>query len=654
MKRLLLLTWVLLPAIEVFAEEINYDVVPKSWVTHNGKLDGQVSNDGPLLIFPSRRGQGTIETGNQPCFYTARDFLARGNHIAVKGHSFCVKCNGGDCRSHGSEYSATIHIRRLKGTRDLCFEIDPSALYAINTLDWANFRRLQSGFERWLWQKAAGFDPTTLLWRGRSRFNHGPCSGPLQPKGVANDAVVCEDCYKEHLTAFWQKVVGTSTFDSFRKAHLKNLQVEMPEMVPSKGSAGPSMGAIPLMDGMQLAIYWGGVASYSYPDWYGPAQVSRQTTEGCYRVGVVTTERGLVLDHYAKGGPSNKTPLGVHAVLPRSSASTAEGNMYFLPFGVGETKTSRRKLVPIDCLTDLYNPAIFQPTRSSPIQSKLSRANITVGAVPHLTLLIPCEYTKADNFAVSAGATRANVPDTTDALAERDGTGMMAARDERSRKRKWLDEIEFKSKMEEKMAAAAVAPNPLTEIEQRKFARVQETIYAERRLLEAEDEKAQREGAQDDNKVAEGNWTAALRRRFILWASTEKYDRRKRAPEIPVGGANSTSWANWDFMPMVFGNQTTVEVEVPVFCNGKDETRFVYHSWLDCLPKELAIAPEEKWSPKGDAPLRVTRTAIEEREMPEKSDKAPPKPIVRVFRFHTISATVLRQVSVYPNDSFQY
>jgi len=281
-----------------------------------------------------------------------------------------------------------------------------------------------------------------------------------------------------------------------------------------------------------------------------------------------------------------------------------------------------------------------------------AKANSPVAAIPYLTLLIPCEYTKADNFAVSDGAAEGNVPDTADALAAKDGSGVLvnaAGREKleaKARKRKWLDEIDYKHKLEEKMAAAAAAPNPLPEHERSKFAKIQAAIDAERKQLAAENDEAVRDG-----EGFEGNWASALKRRFILWPSAKEYNRNQNAPEIPVGGASAMHWRNWEFMPMVFGNQTTIEVEVPVSCNGKDQTKFVYHSWLDCLPKELAAAPGEKWYPKDSPPLRVTRTTIEE---PAKSGKERAEPLVQIFRFHTISATTLRRVSVYPYDSLQY
>ncbi len=345
-----------------------FDVLSTSRVTYNGdstdrRTSGQnasaktkSSAEDKLIIFPSYPGEPAKKVD-----YPAVGFLARDNHLPE------CSCFSPDCGNESAdERTIVIVVKRSGKSDDVNFHATSDSIAALRRLSWTRFRAVQAEFLQWLFKKSA--PPICRIFKPAAcRFNQSP-----GPNG--------EPVYQDKLECFWKKCLDTAHFDDYAKAKLPPISGRPPRSLGS--SAGERMGALLLRPGMRLRVAWGSTADYNAGTF---GTINRQTQGGTTLIPVLQRNGRVVV------GPQSDWDF--NSVPPNQGKLSGANLEKFLPFGKDTPFT--KKVMAVDNEFDLHQRPV--PPSGS----------------PNLFLLIPQEYTKADQSASFDGGT--SVPFISDA-----------------------------------------------------------------------------------------------------------------------------------------------------------------------------------------------------------------------------------------------
>ncbi|WP_184205921.1 hypothetical protein [Prosthecobacter dejongeii] len=139
----------------------------------------------------------------------------------------------------------------------------------------------------------------------------------------------------------------------------------------------------------------------------------------------------------------------------------------------------------------------------------------------------------------------------------------------------------------------------------------------------------------DARHLQSASVVSTLAHRFIIWGSKNRYRGPRDAPVLAL--TDEGEWPTWPYRPLVFANQSSVSVEVPLYVN-KEPVRF--------MPLGVTLADAIEGHPdwfgrkigrdRGQGFAALTRTSSES----------------GVYRFY--EKTALRRVLAMPNDQIQF
>lgn len=618
-------------------------------ITHDGSLPDPLFREGLPVIFPSAETGRNLPTGVP--FMEVANLLQKRNRIAAEGAYFSV-VRRGDAKP---EEGLTIGVRRTPDQpANLQFLLARETVLALRRLSWGEFREIQAQFEEWLVRKAQGRELRRVNFgRGSGSsfggfradverlFHCGPCIGEESGKGPLAETGIPGNCFEGSLKSFWLEVLRGGDFRSFAARYLGPL----PNIAPDHerqalGDIGPRFGAIPLQEGMRLAIHWGGTAIYEFEN---KKIISRQTTAGTSFVEIMKEGDGVQLAHLRSWADRTGKAFALEARAPHSASPPDSP----LPFGPG-LNTNSAHMVPVQAHIDLFNRACFQPSEKPYDEPRVPE---------HLTLLIPSMYVKADSFGQKDGSSMANTSGTHDAFASGEARLATADLDEQDEALKH-ERHALEMRLGEIRAQIAAIEGLQDPNEMARAVALVEIAKLQALLKRLEDPEAMRDlekreadlrqRKSDAMTTPTGNWISALSRRFILFPSRYAYrDPYKHAPHISSNGSKPDWNKNWALRPMVFGNQTTVEVELMI-----------------------RVAPgQAEWVPFNDSWGRLARTRAAGAFTRNTGSDAPPSlavtrfnpatrrggaPSARTFRFHTSSPGALEEIRVHPGDTFNH
>lgn len=602
------------------ATELVYDVVSEGMITYDGvgvALKADQPDRGKMLLFPSD-DNGKFGDGMQP-IHKAQELLKPCNAIGTKEEIFLLKA--ASSTAVPPTPARTIRVKRPnKDSATLEFWADEESVKYLRMRSWEEFRKIQHDFERWLRKKGRGVLPPRSLLPEVKLFNHAPCAkADDKETGKLN---LYNSCYEQSLFNFWKKVLAHADFATFAESHLHSAMGFEPDdkrIAKPDNGAGARFGAVPLSAGMRLAIHWGGTAVYNY----NRLPLTRQTTMGTTYVEIAQKAGRTLFSGMVLGQPeADRAHLDV--VPPANSGITSTVSD-FLPFGDGKQRNDQRRVVPVQAEIDLYNKELFEPVAAA-----------TGGK--YLTLLIPSEYTKADGFSRLKGT---NIPETSDALAKGEkGSATRVAEIEEEKSRLEITRQELKAQQESlrKLNTDTDAMRATAAVELAKIDGSLSSLAVREQKLTEEHEEILRP------TVPLPNWITALRRRFIVFCSKQRIEEPKDLPYLPEADG-VTNWVGWDFLPAVFANQTTVDVEVPIRVNAQEPEWFLFgKTWAGMIAGRLAADLSRTDAPGCRVPLAIRRTVT--------CHSDPRQNHSRLLRFYTLQSAELSQIVIQPYDVF--
>ena len=369
-----------------------FTVVPAHKIAARHCNDVRRWTDGQAMMFPSVPGYDA-----EPFSFLAHDLLCESGVIADGGVDFCVVCREAYDSKCAVRGHAFIHVEAsAKHSKDVKFAADAAAVGQIRKLCWHQFRALRDRFQQWLVKQPAN----------RSGCRDARCR-TFNPSR-----------YDEAICGFWQEALSTARLE--RQTDPIRRWAPSRSRVSTSNDLGMQMGAVPLMPGMRLIIAWGGTAIYPLDD----DVRSRQTVTGISQVDVVRRDGGvrLALPPFVGGerdgvdvtrssaGAFSEQPWFLDSEVP-FAGNIEESNR--LPFG--DSQSLAKYFVPVHNELDFRHIDVLRLVSTQGVIPETSRK-----VAPHITLLVPIEFIKAD-FPRRAGRPYASPTYTTHSTLTHNG-----------------------------------------------------------------------------------------------------------------------------------------------------------------------------------------------------------------------------------------
>jgi hypothetical protein len=600
-----------------------HDIIPEHWIASHGVATPAEGVSQTAYIFPSWRDEVAITTPPQHerkaeqklpiitrsykwhgepvegAIYPAKDFLKKGNRIPPQAF-YCLEC-GKSCRA--GNHGHRINVVRAKGSADLTFSCDEDAVEEIRTRSFPDFQALQRNFEKWLLHQA---DPVCCL------------SGLF---GKARDRF---DKFDYHVGAFWLEVLETSSFAKPANQDALGAPVSI-----ENSDTGP-MDSVHLVPGLRLRINWGGVVLIPQGE-PNKTSFTRQTITG-------SSELDLV---------SRNGTVSLFPTEPRLQDVTAKN---FKSISGDATEFGPRnmvgawfnKLIPAYNDNDLRNLRAFQYLGEG-------------GATPtKLILFTPRFYPKADRVGGDFTAIRSiTVPSREEPDSPEDaflhcpiliGT-TKGFRDGSIWPRKRTRGASSEAPQDVSDQSAVDAFGALTGNFSGTFVGQMEVQGLTESLTKLEYfEGSIHEGAGNSPTLLNGRFSGSASGKF------EGAFLGKRSGRFTSAGEQNFP----EFRAMLFANQTSVQVQVPLTINGIATCPYPElgtNVWNVLETRAQRVFGREDSCTFGSPLLSVTR--VRPPEGPTGSKDSPPVGNTGIYRFYCLPRQPLARITITPADSFE-
>lgn len=340
------------PGPVAFADSVaEYDVVPPSWITADGKPGG---------VYPSEEDRATAFAFPSLPWDRGASLALRDVEAPNLFRSDVRFKDGVFVQPPSSEFDQAIEIHSASAaaTSGLVINIDAASMAAIRRLDLRGFQRLQAAWLGWLRAQ-------TSCW-----------------------AADCfSSAFAHNLVVFWRKyVLSEARFARFADIYLN---LRKPEIVQYKDST--AMFATRIYPRQQLAITWGNQNFYPELATKGAgasatvaSSYSRTTSGGSTRLQIVS-DRGMRL--YPPRNCRIEGESGFDSVLKDVAT----------PYPDGFKNMFGKWFVPVYNLFDLHNPQLLTAVKNA-TGDQLRCPDGARAAPRYLFLLAPSVYVKPDTL----------------------------------------------------------------------------------------------------------------------------------------------------------------------------------------------------------------------------------------------------------------
>lgn len=179
---------------------------------------------------------------------------------------------------------------------------------------------------------------------------------------------------------------------------------------------------------------------------------------------------------------------------------------------------------------------------------------------------------------------------------------------------------------------------------------VKADLARERTLATTGSSAATTDAVTDESEAGPERLLATLSRRYIIWGTDTYFRWPDDGPKLPESTPDAAAIVDgWKYAPLVFGNQTSVGVEIPFRLDGGTATYVALGTtWFDVLDthaRELVVDDPKSFDPQ--VWLVTNRTS---RSTHKPGGTARREDATQELRFYGNPAGLLKQLEVRPAD----